>query len=65
MKGRASLTIGLGPESWQWLAFLFADAVTLAFGLVDDFLVTEVGEGALACGPFRRLVLSVHLGPMF
>jgi hypothetical protein len=32
----ARLTTGLGPESWQWLAFLFAGALTLAFALVDD-----------------------------
>ena len=32
------LTTGLGAEGWQWLAFLFAAAATLADSLIDDLL---------------------------
>jgi len=44
---RARMTTGLGAESWQWLAFLFAAAVTLVFAFVDNFVDGKVLKAAL------------------
>ena len=55
LEGKASLTAGLGAEGWQWLAFLFAAAVTLAFDLVNDFVVDKWFKALWRIGLFSVL----------
>ena len=55
-ESRARLTTGLGPEGWQWLAFLFAGFVTLGFTLMDDFYSGNFVKAAWHVGLFVVLL---------
>jgi hypothetical protein len=57
---RGQLTTGLGAESWQWLAFLFAAFVTLAFAFVDNFVNHKRREGSSLLRLLRGARLSLH-----
>ena len=60
--GKARLTTGLGAEGWQWLAFLFAAAVTVLSALMDDLVARQwrlaVGRVALFGGLFYLFMLN-------